>query len=49
MKVKVPIPRLQTITIATPCFEVKEKPGKQCTQRLNTQDHREERHIVAGE
>ena len=49
MKMKVPIPLLQTITIATPCFEVKEKPGKKCTQGLNTQDHREEGHIVAGE
>lgn len=49
MKMKVPIPRLQTITIATPCFEVKENSGKKCTQRLNTQDHREEGHIVAGE
>lgn len=42
-------PLLRTLTIATLCLKKREKSGKQCPQRVNTQDHREEGRIVAGE
>lgn len=49
MKMGGQTPLLRTLTKATLCLKKKEKSGKQCPQRVNTEDHQKEGHIVAGQ